>query len=364
MARTSLFVVCGSAMHISDIFATSDYLLCAELLPMWYPTHPGLAVGIGQMSFGLGVVSFSSFCHWLEVSLGCKYALYATATVLTLCSLLGTMNLDIPGNAHHVPQNNEEASLFQNEQCLSWQTIVRAPSFWFYIIVIFNAMAPFSFYGYFYQVGLSFERPMKQLVRVFQLATFGSTICRLVAGFMVDVLRTRSGFFFSGGKNTTAVLLFLQSIFFFLLVPMSQAKSYEGFAVLSSLLVINVDMCTSVSSLLARDFFGGANCSFVFGFGGGIAIGLGCALATKLFSMASGMDSGIVITPISFCKAYMVLGTLGILGLLAIAVMQRCEEAFAYMPGKLSSYGSVYDSAEKNKTFDIEYPLQAVVSKP
>lgn len=351
-------------MQASDIFSTSGYLLCAELLPIWYPHHPGLAVGIGQMSFGLGVVSFSSFCHWLEVSLGCKNALYATAAVLTLCSVLGTLQLDLPDNINSFPPTNGEiSSLFPKEQCLPWQTILRAPSFWLYMIVIFNAMAPFSFYGYFYQVGLSFERPMKQLVRVFQIATFGSTIFRLVAGFMVDALKKRSGFFFSGGKNTTGILLFFQTIFFFLLVPISQSKSYVGFAVLSSLLVINVDMCTSVSSLLARDFFGGANCSFVFGFGGGIAIGLGSALSTKLFSLASGMNSGEVITPISFCRGYTVLGILGVLGLLAVAVMKRCEEAFVCMPGKICSYGSVFDHKSKDNGVDIEYPFHAVVLK-
>lgn len=302
------------------------------------PERPGLAVGCGQMAFGMGAIVFSSVFNALLKAVGCVNALYVTAALWSIPALLSTLCIEWPppdsggggGGGGASDSSGDELSLKPVK--ISWKVLPFLPSVWLYMGVAFTIQAEFGLVPYFFKIGHSFNKPMHTLVDAFQIANLLGTAGRLFAGILADSLGCGWGHLFSGAKNLMVILMALQTILFFSLSPLSAAGNFDGFMVVVLLLFIVSGAGACDAAVLARDLFSPANSSIMFGVGAGLTMGIGEAVSAGLLSFVDGMHSSADTIPSSYNVYYFIGGWWSFGGLLCILFVERCEEAFE-IPG-------------------------------
>lgn len=261
------------------------YLAGIELLAAWSPHRPGLAVGLGQMGFGLGSIIYTILFNALLDAFPVTTALYISAVFLTLPVALSVPFLKWPESSQksHSHRGND-ANVIGEGQVIPWLSLLSVPLFWYYIGTVCALQAPFALIPFFFKVGLSFGANMKVLVACFDVVFLGSTLLRPVAGVLADSLKVGRGCFAMGSKNLMGLLLIVQITFFMILLAVTYIESFAGYVIASGILITVFGGGACGASILARDMFGAQNSSLVFGMGAAIGMGIGEFVSNSLFS--------------------------------------------------------------------------------
>lgn len=256
-----------------------------ELLAVWVPHRPGLAVGIGQMMFGVGSIVGSSIFKYLAQNYATSDALYVTAAILSLPSAAVTPFLQWPPLRYqHHSKANESNTIVTSPAPLSWKRLSFMPSFWLYVATIFCLQAGYVFIAYYFEIGRTFGTDLGSLVASFQAANALGTILRPLSGALIDILKSGDGFFSIGSKNIIIILYLVQMASFASLLLASWMNAEMGYAVFAGLIIATFSAGSCCAPLLAREQFGHVNSSVVFGAGGSISMGLGETIAILIMA--------------------------------------------------------------------------------
>lgn len=338
------------------------YLLASELLMVWNPSKQGLATGFGQMALSCGSIIISSLYFFLNSLFGCVVTFYLLSIVFPLISGIPVLLMHWPSNQYTSPkfENNSnsecsETSCFFREQSvrLPWRKLRALPSFWLFLFVSFSSAVPFALLTFFFKIGYVFQQPSAHLLRYFQTSTLLSSVFSVFTIFLTDLVRLRSSFFFSGAKNLLIAMLIAQSLLYTLLTTSSISFNFVVFIFATMSLVIMTAAYSGCVAILARDMFGAANATIVFGIGAGLGMGAGEGLSTSLMSIVEGFQQGSVeLTPASYACYYEVGVLWSLFGLVALLCTRKCKDAFEILP--ITTYESTLDFQRKKVSKSIK----------
>lgn len=284
------------------------------------------------MCFGIGsIVSAFVFDSLVKAS-GVVNALYISGALMCLPLALTSSLLEWPIQQHRDEEYPEEAYANEysplservNAKTLSPKKLLLTPQFWIFTLTFMCAQGGFVMVPYFFTIGLSFHATMEKLVQCFQVINIVSLAARLLAGSIVDHLKSDTGFFRMGTKNTMLLLLSIQFLSFLSLIISSSAGWFPGFAIFVGLIVVTFGAMSCCVSLLAREQFGSANSSIVFGMGGSISMGTGEIVSVMLMRELQ-RDTSTDVRPSSFSIPYFALACITFLGIICCLFLKRWE---------------------------------------
>lgn len=315
-------------MASDTIVSPTDFLLSLELLTAWSPVHPGLAVGIGQMAFGLGSIFAAAVYEELINRLGVIQAIIVSTAVLSIVSSVLSCFLiwPAPSSCGERHEDREQDLTMQCTLPLSFQNLLQIPSFWLYISCLFSTQIGFLFIPYYFNIGLSFGKPMHVVIKSYETMFLAATLLRPVIGVMCDNFKFGTQEFSMGSKNVAVLMLFAQGLFFLLLIPISNHGSYIGFVIATTVVFVSFSAGECVAPILSRDMFGPANSAVVFGIGGSISFGLGELFAAELVSIFVSSES-LKTKPSSYNWSYFLAFISTGFGLFATIMISRYGEA-------------------------------------
>lgn len=298
-----------------------------EMLAAWYPHRPGLIIGIGQLTYGVGSISASSLYHYLLVHFSSSTAIYITSAIMSIPIGISVPLIQWPPFDLSIPQQDSEARplVQQKNAPLTIYQLVYTPAFWLYISTIFSLRAGMAFVAYFFKIGKTFGRDMTSLVTSFQAATVVGTLARPVTGALVDVLKYGDGFFSLGSKNAILVLLTSQAASFLALIRASSKNSYGQFAFFAGLVQVVFAAGTCCLPLLAREQFGSINSCVVFGTGGSLAGGFGEIFAIGMMALVENCGERPE-TPSEYSTFYLLAFFWSACGLLSAILLKPLKE--------------------------------------
>lgn len=304
------------------------YLVAVELLAAWNPDHPGLAVGLGQMSFGLGSIIYNSVFTRLLTHTTVSTTLISSAAVLAVPTAIAAFFLEWPSKHVLHPfeefiNNSYDASDSEvSSVSIPLKKLVLLLPFWFYVLAVLGAQAGFAFIPFFFKISHTFKAPLENIIASFDILFLISTIFRPFAGILADSLKLGTGQLSIGSKNMMFLLLFMQMVMFMLLVPISAFENYLGFVFASGIILTIFAAGACGASILARDLFGKHNSSLVYGVGGSIAIGVGEFVSGELMNVIDLSDK-VGTSPNKFNAFYTVCAVWSALGLLSCLMIQK-----------------------------------------
>lgn len=353
------------------------YPLVTELLLDWLPDNPGRAIGLSQLSFGLGSIGVAWFYSAAIRMVGTPNAIIISAFALALLTAVPSLFLAWPcpdsdsqssccssnnhrSGAARVAEishgivesvtHDEGLSLLHNEgvekggasQHLSWTQLVFSRPFMLYLIVVLTAGVSYAFIPYYFKLGALFDVSHDLLLFSFQITSIASTFFGLLSAIWTDhfvfhtatsslkASTTRDGPFSSGAKNMMGLFLIVQTLFSFLLIPVSRANCFALFVVVVAFMKMIMASHAGCAALIARDIFGEKNSCLTFGIGGGLALGSGEGLSAAIMTW---VDSGITkptseMTPAEFNGFYWIAGCWSAVGTVSLILLQRYRKAF------------------------------------
>lgn len=323
---------------------------------IWSPRRPGLAVGVGQAFIGTGNILCTQVFNSFIVNLGVYRGLVLTSLMLTAISMFSTLFLRYP-KPGETPTNpaqprgesdrDVDPAIQTSEQTprkLRWACIFRQRDFWLYIFAVFTAGVSYCFNPYFYKLGLLFDRPMSELIRIYQAADLTSTVGSLVASVLSDYVRHGDGYWFSGTRNIMAVLMFAQIFMFGLMPVFTKTRSFLGYVGVKSALKVLMACHESFAALLAHDFFGETNMGIVFGLGAGFALGSGEGISVWAMSAVEALarrgKAGLPLSIVDYNPFFVIATLWAFLGFVAIVLLARPAAMFGRAEGTAQRYGA------------------------
>lgn len=175
---------------------------------------------------------------------------------------------------------------------------------WLYVLCALTVGAAFALVPYFYRLGAVLDAPAENVTRAFQIGSFAGVPFCIVLSLSIGRFRTRIGRFSCAARNVMFSTLILQAVLCILLSRLSGSgdRPFEQFALLVTAVraLYMVHNCTV--ALLAREMFGSKNVAFVYGVGGGMALGSGEAVSVAVMAWIDGKQGGI--TRIQDCRPY------------------------------------------------------------
>lgn len=234
---------------------------------------------------------------------------------------------DAQDGHERVPENDGCTPLSpRDSKTLSFKQVLGAREFWLYVIALLSTQLGFAFVPHYFNMGQAFGKPMHTIVTSYEAMFLVATLVRPLLGVLCDLLKFGSGHFSIASKNVTILILVMQALLFLILIPVSNSVNYSGFAAVSALIFVAFGAGECLAPILARDIFGAANSSVVFGAGGSIAFGVGEFAAAEVVSLFSS-DHGSNRTPSLYNSSYIVCFWSTIVGAGAAALISKhCME--------------------------------------
>lgn len=300
------------------------YLVCLELLAAWVPSRPGLAVGIGQMSFGLGSIFFSSFFEYLLQRFQCSTTFLIAAMVLGVPSAANVFLMEWPCEDESAEETESDFTDRTNRQgtVISWRKLPLFLPFWYYVLSILAGQVGFAFIPYFFKIGSSFGQSTDAVVLSFQIAILCSTIARPFLGLLADALKWGSGPFSHAAKNLTFLLLATQLAALLGLVSFSTSSNFIGFVVCSCFILIVFAGSAVGAPVLGRDMFGTVNSALVFGIGTSVAMGCGEFIFGVLMGAIDSAASAERVGPAKYNLFYMLSAAVSVFGIMSCTMIR------------------------------------------
>lgn len=327
-----------------------DYLVVLELLAAWVPTQPGLAIGVGQMSFGFGWIFFSSFFEYLLQHFQCSTAFLITSVFLAVPSAACVMVMKWPCAKRSAEQNVSDVNANRELRniLIPWRRLPFILPFWNYVGVIFVGQIGYALIPYFFSIGNSFGKSMDEAVTSFEVAILCSTVARPVIGILADSLKWGNGSFSIASKNVISLLFILQMLSFIGLISFSQSSNYTGFVVCASVTFVVFSGIAVEAPILARDMFSPVNSSLVFGVGASIAMGFGEFLAGEMMAAVDSASSIEGFGPAKYDLFYVLSIGICIFGLMFCIMLQKyappCQST-----GTNSAFISIGNAGDRTK---------------
>lgn len=302
---------------------------------------------MGQLAWGSGSVSCTQIFAALLANYGVYRALIFSSLLLAILSIPAVLFSQYPPHPIQPtfsPDVNTESTFLLPEtstidvdktvgNSVSWKRMLTFPTFWLYLLTGLTSGASFAFNPYFYKLGQAFGRDQWELVRLFQITEIVGTLLGVAIAVLTDVLHTKDGYFFSGSRNMSIGFLSIQTVLFLVCAAASSTRSFYTF--LAAVCVLKVVMLCheGISALLAKDFFGTANTVIVFGFGAGLALGVGEGLSAWTMSFLESLERhfrGDVrqLTPDAYNSFYIVSAIWSFIGLVCAIILTRPAEIF------------------------------------
>ena len=308
----------------------SDYLISLEALASWFPNNPGLAVGLGHMSFGIGTIVSASIFDMFISRFGIVNAFFLSGFLMFIPTLLVSFCLDWPERTREFDfwSGDELKKIldYDENKISSWRELVGIPQFWLFCVTLLCAQGAYSIIPYFYAIGISFGSSMDTLVRLSQIMNFASFSTRLLVGCVTDHFKMKKGFFAMGSKNILMAVLSLQSICCLLLIPISMVRWFQAFVIISGFTFATFAGACCVCSLLAREQFGSNNSSMVFGIGGSLSMGLGEVTSISMMRFVERQNE-VLTGPSDFNLFYLLAAIISLLGLLCCLRIQKYKRS-------------------------------------
>lgn len=353
------------------------YPLVTELLLDWLPDNPGRAVGLSQLSFGLGSIGVAWFYSTAIQIFDTPNAIIISAFVLALLTAVPSLFLAWPcpdsGSQGSCCSSNNHRSIATNvaeispgivesvthdeglsllhgdgvekssaSRHLSWTQLVFSRPFTLYLIVVLTAGVSYAFIPYYFKLGALFDVSHDLLLFSFQITSIASTFFGLLSSIWTDHFvfhssssylkspTTRDGPFSSGAKNMMGLFLIIQTVFSFLLIPVSRTNCFALFVVIVAFMKMIMASHAGCAALIARDIFGEKNSCLTFGIGGGLALGSGEGLSAAIMTW---IDSGIAkptseMTPAEFNGFYWIAGCWSVVGTVSLMLLHKYRKAF------------------------------------
>lgn len=317
-------------------------MLGMELLVGCFSERPGLAVGIGEVGYGLGHILGAPMMQMLLRSFRTVTSIYMSAMLFVACNMLPAVltRWPIPAKGEGSGENSghERAALIEDiahkvDEEQSLRVMMRQRTFWLFAIVVATSGASYGFFPYFFKLGSIFGQPSHLVTTYFQVIGSVSIAACLLSCAVMDYAKIGTGFWGMGSKNVMMFFLALQAMCFWLLIRFSESGHYFGFVCTLLVLSISAVTLTGSSVVLARDLFGNTNGCIVFGVAGGLGLGLGEASSAWLMTASERMAShvGGSESPIDFITFYAIGLIWSLVGLFCL-IMTRKQ---ALVPGIL-----------------------------
>lgn len=302
-----------------------DYLISLELLAAWSPARPGLAVGLGNLAYGLGTIAFSGLFEYLLERVKCSTALFITGIALVFFSAPSIALLSWPCKKCSTQGGFPEsyADVDDEGELISWRKLPFLIPFWHYVLAIFAGQTGYAFIPYFFNIGRSFGMSSTTVIRSYQIAITCSTVFRLLVGVLSDCLKWGNGFFSIGSKNVTLLLFIMQSFSYIALISFSQTLNYDGFVFSASVILMVFAGVAVESAVLARDIFSPSNSSLIFGVGASIAMGIGEVMSGKIMAAVDLSARSAELSPEKYNMFYVIGVVLSIQGFLVCIMLRR-----------------------------------------
>lgn len=314
--------------------------MCNEALIGWFPQNRGLAVGLGTLAFGLGIVSLTIlFTAFLTVA-SVADTIVITGCLLALGMLPAVLFMRWPGesNIHYDLSNtlspegtvsNEETIPIRHKEHDYEQGgyigLAKSRNFWLYIIVVFTSGASFCLNPYFYKIGLLFGVSFHALVFWCNFVMIVSTLSGLFGGVLMDNrhLHSAAGFWSSPSRNIMLVLMSMQPLVMLMMVVANNFSMFWVFVLVRTLLSIIVTLHVSAAILLARDIFGNEDGSRAFGIGAGLSLGGGDSASVVLMSKSLDIAAnGVPKVPSDFNLFYLIAAVWSVVGVICTVMIK------------------------------------------
>eukprot|EP00189_Rhodosorus_marinus_P002263 CAMPEP_0113956430 /NCGR_PEP_ID=MMETSP0011_2-20120614/2063_1 /TAXON_ID=101924 /ORGANISM="Rhodosorus marinus" /LENGTH=423 /DNA_ID=CAMNT_0000966587 /DNA_START=330 /DNA_END=1601 /DNA_ORIENTATION=- /assembly_acc=CAM_ASM_000156 len=329
------------------------YIAAITQLQHEFRDNPGAVTGVGMFSSSLGSIVLAfvySICQeeltWLQSLIACGVSMFLAngAASLSLTSALEDEVQDeesVPLLSDQKPDNSVKLGIWE---------ILRDPNMYFFLLTFSAAVGP----GYGTAVGFQqmsvdvFSLSSSESNRYFLLVTSLGLIGRLGAGFGGDILKTEKGVFSSGALNVTGLLLVLQSVA--VLLMQSFPTSFYAFVICSCITYFVFTGGAVTGALLARNLFGIANASLVFGFTG-LAVGGGDLLSSWLIKQHAGeVPSGDPSLLSSYGEFIYVSIFWTLAGVVALLFIRKSKKAFPQLTCQettnMKKYGVYMEEAD------------------
>lgn len=289
-------VVCG----------TKVFYMCNEALIAWFPERSGMAVGLGTLAFGFGIVGLTSLFSTYLSTFSVSDAILRASYTLTFGMVPAVIFMRWPDETSFgddatvitVPcagSTEEEAvpildsgATQADDKGVGFVGILKNYNFWLYVIVLFTTGASFCLNPYFYKIGLLYGASFDALVFWYNFINIVSTFAGLFAGAMMDspYLRTQRGYWSSPSRNVMLGLMFTQTVLMALMVHANNTKCFWLFILGRCVLSVIVTVHACAAILLARDIFGNRDGSRAFGIGAGLSLGAGDSWSVVLMAIS------------------------------------------------------------------------------
>lgn len=307
---------------------------------------------MGQLAWGAGSVSCTQIFSALLANYGVHRALIFSSLLLVILSVPAALFSRYPPHpiqptvSPHIKTESTfllpDTSTIEVDRTVgnsvSWKRVLTFPTFWLYLLTGLTSGASFAFNPYFYKLGQAFGRDQWELVRLFQITEIVGTLLGVAIAVLTDVLHTKDGYLFSGSRNMSIGFLLIQTILFLVCATASSTRSFYTFLFAVCILKVVMLCHEGISALLAKDFFGTANTVIVFGFGAGLALGIGEGLSAWTMSFLESLERHFRggarhLTPDAYNSFYIVAALWSFIGLVCAIVMTRPSEIFPKRSG-------------------------------
>ncbi|KAJ8904734.1 hypothetical protein NDN08_001250 [Rhodosorus marinus] len=307
------------------------YIASITQLQHEFHDNPGVVTGIGMFSSSLGsiVLAFvysvsQEQLTWLQSLFACGISMFLanSAASLSLTTALEDEVQDeegVPLLSDQKPDNSVKLGIWE---------ILRDPNLYYFLLCFSAAVGP----GYGTAVGFQqmsvdvFNLSSTVSNKYFLLVTALGLVGRLGAGFGGDILKTEKGVFSNGALNVTGLLLVLQSVA--ILLMQNFPTNFYSFVICSCITYFVFAGGAVTGALLARNLFGMANGSLVFGFTG-LAVGGGDLLSSWLIKQHAGeVTSGDPSLLSSYGEFIYVSIFWTLVGFVALVFIRKSKKAF------------------------------------
>lgn len=279
------------------------------------PHCPGLAIGIGQMSFGIGTIAFSGIFEQLTKTLGTVPAIHASALALATATWLTVPFMQWPAGAD-TPKECVNTQTFKGVK-ISTKRLPFLRDFWLYMGTVFTSQVGFALVPFYFEMSADFGVSQQRAVLLFQLTNSVTTVARLCAGALADRY---------GSRRLIFVLLGFQVALYAIMAASACAHAFTAFACGALGVLVVFSSVASVSAVFARDLFGPMNSAVVFGVGAGVTMGLGESISVTLAG-ALAADIPRAVGPVRFNLYFAIAAIVSAAGTLCAWAAKPCPAA-------------------------------------
>lgn len=315
------------------------YLVGIHVLLAWLPVSTALAMSVVSAAFGSSQFVLAPVLSYAIQVSGVEYVIGASAIIISSSLLIILLLLRFPTRhdgiipqSLHPESSLEEALLLSchdNHRNVSWKDLFRCASFYQYLLVLFLGRAAYACIPYFFKLGYVYGASRTTVVGMFQALSICAVCYSFCSNMVLDVMSYKKG---RSMVRPLFVLVFLiQASMFSILILFSQSTDSVSAPTMRLLvlaaLIVTLESQTAFGVILSREVFGARNYAVVYGFAGGLALGVSESAFTFLVSYFE-TRSASTSTTLTFVPYYVIGSVACIIGALLACSLKRCK--FAY----------------------------------